>query len=109
MTLSIKNFAYAFLRRLDLIFSMSLWKESRLLQMLNDLSIRYLIKLILHESDVKLLKFKSSSVWVDLWWCLKSEILIIDTWNEFIKKSHGMAILFFYSEFNIRMPIIKKI
>ena len=62
MTLSIKNGRYVFLTRLDLIFSMSLWKEFQLLQILNDLSIRHLIKLILYENDVKLLKFKRSPV-----------------------------------------------
>ena len=62
MTLSIKNGRYAFLIRLDLMFSMSLWKEFQLLQILSDLSIRHLIKLILFENDVKLLKFKRSSV-----------------------------------------------
>ena len=41
--------------------------------------------------------------------CLKYEILIIDTWNEYIKKSDGMVILFFYSKFNVSMPIIQKI
>ena len=55
MTLSIKNGGYAFLIRLDLMFSMSLWKEFQLLQILNDLSIRHLIKLILYENDVKAL------------------------------------------------------
>ena len=62
MTLSIKNGGYSILIRLDLMFSMSLWKEFQLLQILNDLSIRYLIKLILYENDVKLLKFKRSPV-----------------------------------------------
>ena len=62
MTLSIKNGRYAFLIRLYLMFSMSLWKEFQLLQILNDLSIRHLIKLILYENDVKLLKFKRSPV-----------------------------------------------
>ena len=62
MTSSIKNGGYAFLIRLDLDFFMSLWKEFQLLQLLNDLSIRYLIKLILYENDVKLLKFKTSPV-----------------------------------------------
>ena len=65
MTLSIENDGYAFLIRLDLLFSMSLWKEFQLigkLQILNDLSIKYLIKLILYENDVKLLKFKRSPV-----------------------------------------------
>ena len=60
MTLSINNGGYAFLIRSDLMFSMSLWKEFQLLQILNDLSIRHLIKLILYRNDVKLLKFKKS-------------------------------------------------
>ena len=54
MTLSIKNHAYAILIWLDLMFPMSLWKEFQLLKILNDLSIRHLIKLILCENDVKL-------------------------------------------------------
>ena len=61
MTLSIKNDGYAFLIRLDLMHSVSLWKEFQLLHILNDLTIRHLIKLIkliLYENDVKLLKFK---------------------------------------------------
>ena len=62
MTLSIKNSRYAFSIRLDLMFSMLLWKEFQLLQILNDLSIKHLIKLILYENDVKLLKFKRSPV-----------------------------------------------
>ena len=62
MTLSIKKGGYAFLARLDLMFSMSLWKEFQLLQILNDLSIRHLIKIILYENNVKLLKFKRSPV-----------------------------------------------
>ena len=47
---------------LDLMFPMSLGKELQLLQILNDLSIKHLIKLILYENDVKLLKFKRSPV-----------------------------------------------
>ena len=67
MTLSIKNGGYAFLIKLDyLMFSMSLGKELKLLQILNDLAINYLIKLILYENDVKHLKFKTSLVWFDL-------------------------------------------
>ena len=61
-TLSIKNGDYAILIRLDLMFSISLWKEFQQLQILNNLSIRHLIKLILYENDVKLLKFKRSPV-----------------------------------------------
>ena len=48
MTLSIKNGGYAFLIRLDLMFSMSLSKEFQSLQISNDLSIRNLVKLILY-------------------------------------------------------------
>ena len=44
------------------MFSMSLLKEFQLLQILNKLSIRHLIKLMLYENDVKLLKFKRSPV-----------------------------------------------
>ena len=62
MTLSIKNGGYALLIRLDLMFSKSLGKEFQLLQISNDLSIRYLTKLILCENDVKLLKFKRNPV-----------------------------------------------
>ena len=53
MILSIKNGRYAFSKRLDLMFSMSLWKEFQLLQILNDLSIRYLIKLHLFKKQLK--------------------------------------------------------
>ena len=59
MILSIRNDGYAFLIRLDLMFSMpllSLRKEFQLLQILNNLSIKHLIKLILYENDVKLFK-----------------------------------------------------
>ena len=66
MTLSIKNDGKAFLIRLDLMFSTLLSKEFQLLQNLNDLSIKHLIKLILYENDVKLLKFKRSPVQVGL-------------------------------------------
>ena len=62
MTLSIKNGGYAFLIRLDLMFSMSLWKEFQLLQILNDLSIKHLIKLILYENDVKI-ELKLKIIW----------------------------------------------
>ena len=60
MTSSIKNGGYACLTGLDLMFPMSLWKEFQLLQILDDLSIKHLIKLILYANDVKLLKFKRS-------------------------------------------------
>ena len=41
-------------------------KGFQLLQILNDLCIRHLIKLILYENDVKLLTFKASPLYVDL-------------------------------------------
>ena len=62
LTLLMKNDGYVFLIRLDLMFSMLLWKEFLLLQILNDLSIKHLIKLILYENDVKVLKSKKSPV-----------------------------------------------
>ena len=58
MTLPTKNGWYAFLIRLDLIFSTSLWKELQLLQILNHLFIKHLIKVILYENDVKLLNVR---------------------------------------------------
>ena len=66
MTLSIKNGGYASLINLTSMLSVSLWKEFQLLQILNDLSIEHLIKLILYENDVKLFKFKRSPVQDDL-------------------------------------------
>ena len=62
MILSINGDGYAFLIKLNLMFSMPLWKELQLLQILNSLSNKYLIKLILYENDVKLWKFKKSPV-----------------------------------------------
>ena len=47
MTSSIKNDGYAFLITLGLMLSRSLWKELNDL-ILNDLSIKHLIKLILY-------------------------------------------------------------
>ena len=37
--------------------------------------------------------------------CLECKILIIGAGNEYIKKSNGIVNLFFYSEFNVRIPI----
>ena len=39
-----------------------MFQEFQLLQILNDLSIKDLIKLILYENDQKLIEFKRSSV-----------------------------------------------
>ena len=57
-----ENGRYAFLMRLDLMLSISSWKEFQLSQTVDDLSIKHLIKLILNENDVKLLKFKRRPV-----------------------------------------------
>ena len=62
MALSTKNSGYAFLIRLDLMFSMSIGNEFQLSKILNGLSIKHLIKLILYENDVKFLKSKRSHV-----------------------------------------------
>ena len=62
MTLSIKNGKYAFLIRLDLMFFMSIWNKFQLLQILNNLPIKHLVKLILYDNGVKLLIFKRSPV-----------------------------------------------
>ena len=62
MTLSINNGGDTFLIRLGLMFSLLLWKKFQLLQILDNRSIKHLIKLILYENDVNLLKFKRSPV-----------------------------------------------
>ena len=40
------------------MLSMSLWKEFQLLKILNDLSVKHLLKLILNENNVKLWKLR---------------------------------------------------
>ena len=50
------------------MFSMSLRKEFQLLKILNDLSIKYLVQLILYENFVRLLKLKRNPVDVKLWY-----------------------------------------
>ena len=62
MTLLIMNGSYAFPITLDLMLSMSRWNEFQLIQILNDLSIRHLVKLIFYENYVKLIKFKRGPV-----------------------------------------------
>ena len=91
MTLSINSCRYAFLIKLDLIFSMPLWKDFQLLQILSDLSIRHLIKLILYVNDVKLLKFIRSHVSVDLWYVWNVRFWILIPEKKYIKKSDGMV------------------
>ena len=77
MTLLIKNGRYAFFIRFDLMLSMSSWKEFQLLHILNDLSIKHLIKLIFYEKDVKLFKFKRRPVKVDLWYVCSGRFWIL--------------------------------
>ena len=43
--------------------------------------------LILYENDVNLLRFKRSPVFGRFAICFKCEILIVDTWNEYLKKT----------------------
>ena len=65
MTLSINNEGYAdWICIFDKIRFNAFygWKEFQFLQILNDLSIKHLIKLILYENDVKLLKLRTKSV-----------------------------------------------
>ena len=88
------------------MLSMALWKEFQLLQILNNLPITHLIKLILCENDVKLLESLEKACIGRFMIFLKCEILIIDTWNEYIKKSYEMVNLFFCRKFNVRMPFI---
>ena len=78
MTLSINNGQYAFLIRLDSMFSITLWKELKLLKILNDLSIRHLITLIFYENDVKFLKFKREVLYRSV--CDMSEVWDFDYW-----------------------------
>ena len=59
MTLPTKNGGYAYLIRLDLMFSIITDIKS---------PIKHLIKLILYENDVKLLIYKRSPVYVNLWY-----------------------------------------
>ena len=60
MTLSIKNGGYAFLIRLGLVFSMSLWRVPIITNFKQP--NKHLIKLILYENYVKLSKCMRSPV-----------------------------------------------
>ena len=40
--------------------------------------------------------------------CLKCDILIIDTWNKYMKKSYGMVDLFFYFKFMLGCLLFRK-
>ena len=87
------------------MLGMEFRKELQLLQILNDLSTKYLIKLILCEIDVKLLEFERMSVSVNLWCVLGVRFwLLIPEINR--TKSGVMVYLFFYSKFNVSMLLI---
>ena len=62
------NGGYAYFIRLDLMLSMSLWKVVQLIQILNALPSKHLIKVILYENDVKPLKFKRRHAYIHLWY-----------------------------------------
>ena len=61
MTLLITNGGYALFIRLDLMFSMSLWKEFLILEISNNLSIRHLIKLIKKDNKSHIFKHLHSA------------------------------------------------
>ena len=62
MTLSIKNCGYAVLIKLHLCFLCYYEKSSNCKKILDDLSVKLLITLILHENDEKFLKLKGSPI-----------------------------------------------
>ena len=87
------------------MFFMSLWKEFQLLQILNVVSIKHLIKLILYEYDLKLLKFKRSPVQLVLWYVWSVRLLFDYPYLELI---HEIAFLdVFISGINNQNPILQ--
>ena len=109
MTLSIKNGGYAFLIRLDLMFSMSLLKvvpvitdfKRPIYQTFNSTNLIW--------KWWRTLKFKRSPVWVDLWYVSNVRFwLLIPEMNTSRNAMicDGMVNLFFYHKFNDTMPII---
>ena len=81
MTSSIKIGGYPFLKRMDLIFAMWLWKQFKLLQILKELSIKHLVQLICYENFVKLVKFKFQYLLSVILWVLIPEINKEKQWN----------------------------
>ena len=106
----IKNGEYAFLIRLDLMLSMSLWKELQLLQILNDLSIKYIIKVILYENDAKILKLNRRYVYVNLWYVWSSLFfwLLIPEMNASSKKAMEWLICFSIVDLMLGCLLFKK-
>ena len=87
---------------------MSLWMEFQLLQILNDLTIKNLIKLILYQNDVKLLKFKRSPLKIDLWyvWSVRFWLLIPEMNTS--KKAMEWLICFSIVNLMLGCPLFKK-
>ena len=101
MTLLNKNGGYTFLIWSNLMFSLSLWKEFQLLQILNDLSIKHLIKLTLYQNDAKLLKFKR--VLSVRYWLLIPEMNASRKAMKWLSCFFIVRICLF---FNVGMPIV---
>ena len=108
MIISIKNGGYTFLVRLELTLSMSLWKESQLLQILNDLSTKHLIKLIFYENNVKLLKFKRRSRSVDLWYVWSVRFWLLMPEMNTLRKAMEWLICFSAVNFMLWCFLFKK-
>ena len=60
----------------------------------------------LYESKHVAVEYRCLKIWDLLSFAICSSILVIDTWNEYIKKSDGLVNLFFYRKFNVTMRII---
>ena len=78
MTLPSKNSGYACLVRLDIMFSLWIWREFHLLQILKDLPMKRLIKLIFYGNDIKLINLRRRLTLADSWyiWSLRFWLLI---------------------------------
>ena len=95
--------AMHFKKKMDLIFSMSLWKEFRLLQILNDLSIKHLIK----RCNILQIQEKFRIDWFVI--CLKWETFFIDTWSYTSIKAMKWLICFSMVNLMLRCLLLKKI
>ena len=108
MTLLIKNGGYAFLIRLDLMFSMSLWKEFQLSQILNELSIKHWVKLIIYGNDVIPLKFKKSPVQFNLWYVWSVRFWLLISEKKYIRKAREWLICLSIVYLMLECLLIKK-
>ena len=85
---------------------MSLWKEFQLLQTLNELSTKHLIKLIWYENDVRL--FKRIFEKVDFWyvWSVRFWLLIREMTTS--RKAMEWLICFFIVNLMLGCLLFKK-